>query len=342
MREEPKLFGGGTTRPQPEPETHLSILGIEPEESEAEGDYYDDEVADDYEAYDESPRRRVPWKIIAALAAVAVGGIAAGMFLGVAERPVQLADVPLITADPSPFKHRPDDPGGLEVPYQDVEVFGTLNEEAGAGDDDFEILLPEPEEPLETMPEETVVEQADGGASLVDLGEATPGDDVVDPGIEPGAMAEAVEGGLVPPLPTLPPERLDYVSTIDAAETQPQTEAQSPSDEAPSGELSFDDVAASLSGGETTQPQTVAPAAGGPKVQVAAYGSEQNARDAWAFLQDKNWDLLAAYQPIIDTAVLASGTFYRLQIGPFASDTEARRLCDSLRSRQVDCVIVAP
>jgi hypothetical protein len=229
MREEPKLFGVGTPRPQPEPETHLSILGIEPEESEAEDDYYDDEVADDYEAYDVRPRRRVPWKIIAALVAVAVGGIAAGMFLGVAERPVQLADVPLITADPSPFKHRPDDPGGLEVPYQDVEVFGTLNEEAGEGGDELEVLLPEPEEPLETMPEETVVdqavaEQADDGASLVDLGEAMPGDEIVDLGIEPGvALAETAEGGLVPPLPTLPPERLDYVSTIDAAETQPQT-----------------------------------------------------------------------------------------------------------------------
>jgi hypothetical protein len=61
MREEPKLFGGGTPRPQPEPETHLSILGIEPEEREAEDDYYDVEVADDYEAYDVRPRRRGPW-----------------------------------------------------------------------------------------------------------------------------------------------------------------------------------------------------------------------------------------------------------------------------------------
>jgi len=342
MREEPKLFSSGAPQPQPQPqpqpapEDRLSLFGIEADGAEADDGYDDGVVADDYEEYDERPRRRIPWKIIGALVAVAIGGVGAAMFLGVGETPVQVADVPLITADPAPFKHRPDDPGGMEVPYQDVEVFGTLDEEAGEAEEGYEVLLPEPEEPLATMPEETVVEATDDGTTVIDLGDgATVGDETVDLGAatETGASGAASSLG-TPPVPQQPPERLDYAEPIETAgESQAEPSA---------GAVTFDDVAASLSGGEVTQPQTVAPAAGGPKVQVAAYGSEQNARDAWAFLQDQNRDLLDGYQPIIDKAVLETGTFYRLQIGPFASDADAKRMCDSLRGRNVDCVIVAP
>ncbi len=127
----------------------------------------------------------------------------------------------------------------------------------------------------------------------------------------------------------------------DTAETGTTTTEPAPTEPATDG-LSFDDVAASVSGDEGTQPQSVAPAAGGSKVQIAAFGSESNALDAWAFLKGSHPDLLSDYQPIIDTATLETGTFYRLQIGPFGTESEAKGLCDTLRSRQVDCLIVNP
>jgi len=341
MREEPKIFGGGAPRPSVEGEDGdgITIMGIEPDGAYDEADDYDD-VDEDYD--DEQPRRRLPLLLIGAAVAVLIGGIGAAFLMGVGDSPVPIADVRLITADPAPFKHRPDDPGGLEVPYQDVEVFGTLDEDEVGDEGGYEVLLPEPEEPLESMPEEVVVETDENDLPVVEMSDMATTQDVVifDAGT-PEGEGEAVAGSGVPPIPAARPAMSGTAETAETVITTAPETATAPAEEMSTG-LSFDDVAESLSGAGTSQTQTVAPAAGGPKVQIAAYGSEQNALDAWALLQDRHRDLLGSYEPVIDTAVLASGTFYRLQVGPFATDGEARSLCDSLRTRQVDCVIVAP
>ncbi len=57
-----------------------------------------------------------------------------------------------IAADTSPVREKPDDPGGMDVPYQDKQVF-----ERASGDtlpDRNVALGPEPEEPVEQLPVE--------------------------------------------------------------------------------------------------------------------------------------------------------------------------------------------
>lgn len=57
-----------------------------------------------------------------------------------------------VTADTSPIREKPADPGGMDVPYQDKQVFERAN---GAQDSSSEVsLAPQPEEPLEALPEE--------------------------------------------------------------------------------------------------------------------------------------------------------------------------------------------
>ncbi|TNE63065.1 MAG: SPOR domain-containing protein [Alphaproteobacteria bacterium] len=56
-----------------------------------------------------------------------------------------------ITAAEGPYRERPDEPGGMEVPHQDKQVFeqadgGAVRESVQLGD--------QPEEPLESLPEE--------------------------------------------------------------------------------------------------------------------------------------------------------------------------------------------
>ncbi|MEM9600635.1 MAG: SPOR domain-containing protein [Pseudomonadota bacterium] len=64
-------------------------------------------------------------------------------------------DPPLITADNTPFKITPDDPGGLQVPDQDKEVFDMMS---GSQPDRDIVTLPVPETPREqpVQPEETM------------------------------------------------------------------------------------------------------------------------------------------------------------------------------------------
>lgn len=54
-------------------------------------------------------------------------------------------EVPIITADKSAYKFKPDDPGGMEVRHQDSTVFDPLDKKEAS----VEKLLPTPEEPLD-------------------------------------------------------------------------------------------------------------------------------------------------------------------------------------------------
>jgi hypothetical protein len=85
-----------------------------------------------------------PWRLIAI-----GGGLAATLAVGAAlvwgiSRVGAPRSVPLIEADPRPFKVRPDDPGGLRVPNQDELIFERNRGAAPAGG---ARLAPEPEAP---------------------------------------------------------------------------------------------------------------------------------------------------------------------------------------------------
>lgn len=52
---------------------------------------------------------------------------------------------PIIPADTTPFKVRPENPGGMMIPYQDKLVYGRLSQDASQP---IERLLPPPEQPM--------------------------------------------------------------------------------------------------------------------------------------------------------------------------------------------------
>ena len=56
--------------------------------------------------------------------------------------------VPLIRADATPYRTKPDDPGGMNIPYRDSTVFNALHGDDGAAADKVENLMPQPEQPL--------------------------------------------------------------------------------------------------------------------------------------------------------------------------------------------------
>src|SRR3546814_1595052 len=52
----------------------------------------------------------------------------------------------MIKAEDAPIKHRPEEPGGMDVPHQDKLVFNRLA--PGQVENQVERLLPPPEEPV--------------------------------------------------------------------------------------------------------------------------------------------------------------------------------------------------
>jgi cell division septation protein DedD len=78
------------------------------------------------------------------------------------------------------------------------------------------------------------------------------------------------------------------------------------------------------------------------RVQLIALESQKNAETVWAKMQHTNQDLLEDLTLHVQQAELSKGTFYRVQAGPLADRTTAAGLCDSLKSRNQECLIVAP
>jgi cell division septation protein DedD len=91
------------------------------------------------------------------------------------------------------------------------------------------------------------------------------------------------------------------------------------------------------------QPQTqaAAPTGEGYVIQLAAYRSEQEAMSQYQQLQARHGNLLGNLPPAVQQTNLgASGTFYRLGMGPLQSKQAATELCNKLiAAGERDCLV---
>jgi cell division septation protein DedD len=91
---------------------------------------------------------------------------------------------------------------------------------------------------------------------------------------------------------------------------------------------------------QTQAPTIQTPQATGYVVQVSSQRSEAEAHAAWRALQARYTAVLGGQQATIHRADLGErGTFYRAQVGPFASRDEANRLCQNLKSAGGECIV---
>lgn len=302
------------------------------------GDRFDDPFAD--EPFEE-PRAGISGRAkLFAAGSVALGLIAlaaVGWFAfqqGIRSGAEEAA--PVVSASPEPFKRKPLDPGGLEVPHQDKLVFNRLA--PGQVQEPVERLLPPPEEPAErpesppearpsapeitpeTAPETAATELPERVVEALPSPQATPEPEANTPPAPPAppveAPSEAAPAATTAPPPPPPP------ATPFVRDAEPPQTASKPA--APPA------------------PPPAAQAGNGWKVQLAAVSSEASARTDWARIQGKHEDLLGALALNIQTVKLDRGTFYRIQAGPLSDEDAARALCRQLKSQNQDCLIVAP
>lgn len=131
------------------------------------------------------------------------GALALVQFSG---REVEDGEVPLIVADAGPFRVRPDDPGGLQVPNQDQLIYQRM---AGAPvrERRIEVLLPPPEPPLRVPRPEPPAAEAPAAEPPVAAAPASPAAEP-EPAPEPtppSAVTAPPPSAL--PLPPPPPPR---------------------------------------------------------------------------------------------------------------------------------------
>ena len=214
------MSGGedGPEKPSP-PETPSPEAPEEPTEPAVEEGV---ERASDEAAESRRPRLLPVWILLGA--AALSGGAWAVMDNRGGDAPPPDASVPLITASAEPWKVRPDDPGGMEIPNQGTLIYETLT--TADPEEAPERILPPPEEPLSPpQPETDRAEELAVAASGVKRDEGVLQPDAG--GVEEQALAPIEEA--IPQEPEA--QTPDAGEEASPMEPEPIEEALSPEEE---------------------------------------------------------------------------------------------------------------
>ncbi len=285
--------------------------------------------------------------VLAGLAVLAGLGVNALM----KEEAAPLGEIPTITAE-GEIKKRPDDPGGLEVPHQDVRVFEQLEKNAPPADGGVEHLLPPPEQPAPEQAEpmaEPVLPPA-----MTDPASKT--EEILPPAITaateslieevkktaPEKREEPIKA-VVADVPkakeiakTLEPKKAELSQEVKDGERLPSelfTNGRTPPAEKKKAE-------GSAPAAQAAPVAQAAPAAGkGARVQLASFPDEATARVAAQKLQSKYGAVLGGLSLTVVRADLgAKGIYYRVMSAPVA-ESKAKEICAELKSQSAACLI---
>jgi hypothetical protein len=223
--------------------------------------------------------------------------------------------VPLIRADERPAKVRPDQPGGMAIPDQNVSLY---NEKPGGTG--MEKLLPAAEQP---MPRAAPLahEPAPPPASL---------------GPPPGAATPQAELPASPPAVIFPAAPVAGSPTKSAAAkvAPPSAVKAAPHAKQPPPQVK---QAAPQAGGTAPPP---AGKAAPVQLRLGSLRSPEAAREEWARLKRENPDLLGKLSAVaVRTDLGDQGIYYRIQAGSFGDAAGAEKLCAELKRRKLGCIL---
>lgn len=269
-----------------------------------------------------------------AIALVALGGFGAiiGYYYATG-RDDASGVTPLIKAEDRPIKVRPDNPGGMEVPFQDKEVYSRVTQPGAPprqpdATPRVERLLPPPEAPLPRPP-------APPGPPPVSI-------ETVPARPEPQLAPTALPADPAPaPVPVPAPART--AQPAPPPEAPAPTPKPAPAAPPPQQAATPPPPVAVLAAPKPAAPKLPAIDAAAYRIQLAALRSADDAAREWERMQRGNTDLLGDLRADIVRADLGErGTYYRIQAGPIADKAAADQLCDKLKQRKLGCIIVRP
>ncbi|MBM6596115.1 SPOR domain-containing protein [Microvirga pudoricolor] len=299
--------------------------------------------------------------VSAVVAAAVIGGGAAWYATG-SSAMIASGEPPLIKASAEPTKVQPDNPGGVEIPNQNKQIYERAKQTAETK------VVNREEQPVDVKEATRIASAgtspvatgATGGAqphaaNSLNLGEPKkvrtvsirPDGTVagLDNAPAAGSPPQAPRSAAVPPPPamTMPTSAQPAPPTIQtasaaqpaastpaapAAASKPVAAPATPSGTSPQRVASIQPVA----------PAETAPAAvGGFSVQLGVRSSEGDAQKAFSQFQSKYANLQG--QPaLIRKAEVNGSTIYRVRVGPMSRD-DASSLCSKLQGDGAQCFV---
>ncbi len=269
-------------------------------------------------------------------------------------------EIPVIQAEQQPDKVRPEEPGGLQVPHQDLQV---LNQGAETGPAEPERLLPPPETP-EPLPQ-AAQDAADPAPAPPALGETPATGDTTAAAVAPDAgdlplpeTAAPAEVAAVPPPPPAeitggseasqtpeaaavptPPATEAAAPKLEAAEVPPATtQAPAPTPAPAKPEAPAESQQAALPPAAEESPAT---GDSGIFIQLGSLSNKEGVPKEWARLQKAFPDFLGDMKLAVQSVTLEGrGTFHRIQAGPLPNRGTAEEMCAFLKDAKQACIVV--
>ena len=271
-----------------------------------------------------SPKRMITAAI--ALGAVAAFGIGIWFAYDQGVKRGASGAPPLIRADQGPTKVAPENPGGMQVPNQDKQIYDRIggNPQGGSDDGKTERLLPPPERPSANVA--TAPAGGTAGASPSVTVPTRPAPSAV-PNQAPSGNAIPNQTGAPSPTPLQQPageSKPADSKTAAASTTKPAAEkpAAKPAAETPAKTASL------------------ASPGGSAKVQLASLKDQADAQTTWARLQKKFPELSGLTPSYEKVEIPGKGAFVRLQVGPLKDRAAAQSLCQQLAAKNQGCIVV--
>lgn len=272
--------------------------------------------------------RMIRHVIALSLVVVAIGGLATAGWFGFKTWRARGSEglAPVIQADAGPTRVRPEQPGGLVIPHQDRLVLHDLD--GGGASISAESLLPPPEEPL---PRPQLALAAADAPPAYAAAAGTPAEQAT-------AAPAPVAAVITPPVPQPSPVAARQPEVKVPAIAVPAAPEQVAQANEPPPELITRPAAEAAPVPEFV---SVASLMRSHRIQLAAVDSEESARRAWLRYQGLYQDVLGDLSLLVQQVEVNNRTYFRVQGGPLEADN-AGRICQAIKSRGADCLVVRP
>jgi hypothetical protein len=258
----------------------------------------------------------------------------------------------IVKAETTPYKVKPESPGGMQVDNTGVLVYERVSK--GEAPRPVENLLPAPEQP-KTPPKAPEPISAESEKTPAEKQARSDSDvqGIVDQMIKTMEAQQAASKASMPAGSELP-EVVPSMAGQPAPEAAPAARPAvadaippSPPPVAVPAATAVQNQAApappAVSDAAPPPVQTAALPAGTFAVQLAAARSEQQAMGEWTRVYGKHGAAMAGLTPNVVRADLGErGIYYRLRAGPLPDKAAADALCETLKAANEACIVVRP
>ena len=291
--------------------------------------------------------RRSRGVFIGTLAGLVLAGMIGGFILAPRYNRDFADDIPLIKAPEGDVKYAPEDRGGMEIAGKDKSVYEVLNN--SQNDEVVENVLPAPEEPR--LPEVVPVEENYTPVTIDDIIQNT-GEEIINnatkvlttnaqnaPDIaENDAQVSVAEySESIAEINPSSREKMDEIKAqVNNKLKGLQDEKAEKIEELENTASTFRSDPAPVLSAQTTKDVA---ASGDWQIQIMSAKNREGIEKSWKDLQSK-YSFFADLSHEIEKADLgASGIYYRLKAGAFASKEDAEKVCNQYKAQKGSCLV---